>query len=84
LRSVSCWCWCGQAWGHSLAADPWGEVLASADDTEQTLLVNVDLARLAEVRAQIPLNNQRRLDVYRRPAPVLDDTAAVPTIEVCK
>jgi predicted amidohydrolase len=54
-----------ETYGHSLAIDPWGEVLldmGGADDGGQAGLAFVDLAaeRLAEVRAQLPSLANRR------------------------
>lgn len=53
-----------QSWGHSIAADPWGAVLAQLDDGEGEQLVDIDLAETARVREQIPLLRHRRTDVY--------------------
>ena len=44
--------------------DPYGTALASADETEQTLLAEIDLNRIAEVRAQLPTFLHLREDVY--------------------
>jgi len=41
-------------YGHSLVVDPWGEVLADAGDGPGFALAEVDIARVAEVRHQIP------------------------------
>ncbi len=51
-------------WGHSLVADPFGSVLAEADETEQILYADIDLARVDEVRAQLPTFLHLRRDVY--------------------
>jgi len=53
------------AWGHSLICDPWGTVLSEMDETEGMRLTKIDLSRAAEVRAQLPLTDQRRTDLYR-------------------
>ncbi len=53
-----------QAYGHSLAVDPWGEILREADDRETLLTVTLDLARVAAVRRQLPLLKHRRPAVY--------------------
>lgn len=46
--------------GHSLVVDPWGEVLLDMGEGEGLGLVDIDLARIAEVRLQIPVNANRR------------------------
>ena len=53
-----------ECWGHSLVADPYGQILAEADETEQILLADVDLGRIDEVRAQLPTFLHLRRDVY--------------------
>lgn len=51
--------------GHSMVVDPWGEILAEAGEEEELVLADVDLRRIAEVRAQIPTLAHRRLDAER-------------------
>ncbi len=53
-----------QSWGHSIAVDPWGAVLAQMDAEEGGQLVELDLRETAAVREQIPLLRHRREDVY--------------------
>ena len=44
-----------ETWGHSLAIDPWGRVLADmGQDAPQLAMVDLDLQRVAQARAQIP------------------------------
>lgn len=47
--------------GHSLIADPWGEVIATAGTTEETLYADIDPALPAQVRASFPVLPDRRL-----------------------
>ena len=47
--------------GHSMAVDPWGEVLAEAGEEEQVLTVEVDLAAVAGTRERFPVLPDRRL-----------------------
>jgi predicted amidohydrolase len=47
--------------GGSLVVDPWGEVLAEAGTTETVLDVEIDVARVAEVRTEFPALRDRRL-----------------------
>jgi predicted amidohydrolase len=49
-------------YGHSLAVDPWGEVLLDmGGDAPGLAFVDVDPARIAEVRAQLPSLANRRV-----------------------
>ena len=52
-----------QTYGHSLVIDPWGEVLLDMGGTGKGLgFAEIDLARIAEVRAQVPsLANRREI-----------------------
>jgi omega-amidase len=53
-----------KAWGHSVAVGPFGEVLATTDEREGTVVASLDLSQLAARRAAMPLAQQRRGDVY--------------------
>jgi deaminated glutathione amidase len=46
-------------WGHSMVIDPWGEVLAVCPEGEGMALAEIDPARLASVRAQLPALQHR-------------------------
>ena len=51
-----------RTWGHSLIVGPWGERLAERDtEGEGVVLAELDRVRLAEVRAQLPALQHRRL-----------------------
>ena len=50
-----------RTWGHSMVVGPWGEVLAVCEEGEGMALAELDLARIAEVRAQLPALAHRRL-----------------------
>lgn len=44
-----------ETWGHALAVDPWGTVLADLDrDAPRVEVVDLDLSRVASARSQIP------------------------------
>lgn len=47
-------------YGHSLVADPWGEVVAEMGEAPGLAFADLDLARIAEVRARIPVLAHRR------------------------
>lgn len=57
---------CGQhederwTYGHSLVVDPWGEVLADGGEGNGLTFAEIDLARIAEVKARIPVLAHRR------------------------
>ena len=51
-----------RSYGHSLIVDPWGEVLADADDGVGIISARIEVARMAEVRRMVPsLQHDRRL-----------------------
>ncbi len=56
--------------GHSMVVDPWGEIVAEAGEDEEVLTVEIDPARVAEVRRDFPVLRDRRLGL---PAPQLAD-----------
>lgn len=47
------------SWGHSLVVDPWGRVLASVDDGDAVLAVDLDPAALVEARHAVPALQHR-------------------------
>ncbi len=49
-----------KTYGHSLVVDPWGEVLLDMGEGEALGFVELNLARIAEVRGQIPVQANRR------------------------
>ncbi len=54
-----------RTFGHSLAVDPWGEILLDLEGDEPGVgFVEIDPARIAEVRAQLPsLANRRDITI---------------------
>ena len=50
-----------RTWGHSMVVDPWGEVVAVLPEGEGVVLAEVDPARIAQVRLQLPALAHRRL-----------------------
>lgn len=53
-------------YGHSLVVDPWGEVIADAGDAPGLAFAMLDPARVADVRARIPVL------AHRRPIPAVE------------
>ncbi|HEY3870492.1 MAG TPA: carbon-nitrogen family hydrolase [Actinocrinis sp.] len=47
--------------GHSMAVDPWGEILAEGGDGEQIVYVDFDPAVVATTRERFPVLKDRRL-----------------------
>ncbi len=50
-----------RTFGHSLIADPWGQVLAMQNEGEGVVIAEIDIARIASVRAQLPALAHRLL-----------------------
>jgi predicted amidohydrolase len=50
--------------GRSMIVDPWGIVLAQAPDGETHIVADLDLDRLARIRADLPSLANRRPEVY--------------------
>jgi deaminated glutathione amidase len=53
--------------GRSLIVDPWGVVLAQAGDAVTHITADLDLARLEQVRAELPSLANRRPGAYHWP-----------------
>jgi len=51
-------------WGHSFVCDPFGVVMTEAGEEEALPIVEVDLARIEEVRRNWPFLRDRRTDAY--------------------
>jgi len=47
-------------YGHSLVVDPWGEVLLDMGEGEGVGFADLDMARLADIRARVPVLQHRR------------------------
>lgn len=52
------------AWGYSQITDPWGKIIAQAKDQEEIIYADIDLKNCDDVRQQIPIFPQRRVDLY--------------------
>ena len=53
------------AWGHSMAADPWGTVIDEGKTGEEIIYVQLDLSIINKVRRELPLMQHRRNDIYQ-------------------
>jgi nitrilase len=49
-----------RTFGHSMIVDPWGDVLAVRDAGEGVVMAELDPARIASVRSQLPALQHRR------------------------
>lgn len=55
-------------YGHSLAIDPWGEILADAGEPTGVTMVNLDLEKVSHARHKIPsLQHDRNISVRKSP-----------------
>lgn len=53
-----------QSYGHALAVDPWGDVLADAGQVSPNVVfVDIDTAKIDSVRTKMPIQKHRRRDV---------------------
>ena len=50
-----------RTFGHSMVVDPWGEVLGVLPEGEGVVFAEIDPARIASVRAQLPALEHRRV-----------------------
>lgn len=50
--------------GHSMIIDPWGQIIAEADEDECLISAEIDLAEVQQVRRAIPVFEDRRPDAY--------------------
>ena len=49
-----------ETYGHSLVADPWGELLLEMGKEPGLAFADIDLARIADVRSRIPVHQHRK------------------------
>ena len=52
------------AWGHSTAISPWGDVVATCNEDENVVIVDLDMEKIKEMRESIPTSLQKRNDLY--------------------
>ena len=51
-------------WGGSAIIDPWGNLLASLDDEPGVAVAEIDLDRIDEVRAKMPMAEHRKIKPF--------------------
>lgn len=52
------------SFGHSIAVNPWGEVIEELDFDEDLKIVEIDLNEIKRIREEIPILKNRRCDLY--------------------
>lgn len=52
------------SYGHSIAVNPWGEVIEELDFSEDLKIVEIDLDEIKRIREEIPVLKNRRADLY--------------------
>lgn len=52
------------SYGHSIVANPWGEVIAQAGEKEELILCEIDLSEIKKVREELPVLKNKRKDLY--------------------
>lgn len=52
------------SYGHSIAVNPWGEVIEELDYSKELKIVEIDLDEIKRVREEIPVLKNRRVDLY--------------------
>ena len=52
------------SYGHSIVANPWGEVIAQADEKENLIICEIDLSEIKKVREEIPVLKNKRNNLY--------------------
>ncbi|KAM3230888.1 hypothetical protein ACQJBY_061202 [Aegilops geniculata] len=53
------------AWGHSTLVGPFGEVIATTEHDEATIIAEIDYSLIEQRRQFLPLRHQRRGDLYQ-------------------
>ncbi|KAL0888075.1 hypothetical protein Bca101_012058 [Brassica carinata] len=53
------------AWGHSTLVGPFGDIIATTEHEEAVIVAEIDYSFLEQRRSSLPLNKQRRGDLYQ-------------------
>lgn len=57
------------SYGNSVIVDPWGQIIARADEKEVILYGDIDLKQIDKIREALPLLKHRRTDIYQLETP---------------
>ncbi|MBE6508989.1 MAG: carbon-nitrogen hydrolase family protein [Methanobrevibacter sp.] len=52
------------SFGHSIITNPWGEIIAEADEKENLIICDIDLDEIKKIREELPLLKNKREDLY--------------------
>ena len=50
-----------EAYGHSMICDPWGKVLAQAEESEGIIFADLDMDYLQKIRREMPVWDHKKL-----------------------
>ncbi|WP_428772839.1 carbon-nitrogen hydrolase family protein [Vibrio sp.] len=54
---------CGrETWGHSMLIDPWGEVVADAGSPMHSMLAQLDISKVNDIRSAMPVSQHNRFE----------------------
>ena len=53
------------AYGHSTIWGPWGDVVGKLEADEGLLVADIDLEKVNEIRANIPISMQRKPELFQ-------------------
>lgn len=53
-----------KAYGHSMITDPWGRIIAEADEKESIVFAEISTRNIKKIREELPLLKHRRPDIY--------------------
>jgi omega-amidase len=52
------------AYGHSLVANPWGDIISEASEKQEVIFSEIDLGFVDKIRKELPLLKHRKEEVY--------------------
>ncbi|RZF34534.1 hypothetical protein LSTR_LSTR013248 [Laodelphax striatellus] len=52
------------SWGHAMVIDPSGNVVAQCSEGTGFVMANIDLSLIEDIRKSMPVDKQKRLDIY--------------------
>ena len=53
------------SYGHSIIANPWGEIVVEAGYEEKLLIADINLDEIKKIRKELPLIKNKRNDLYK-------------------